>query len=336
MILIVAAVLSILLAGAVYQIIGRVLDDRRYPPPGRLVDIGGRRLHFVESGEGSPVVILEAGIAASSLSWSLVQPHAAKFAHVCSYDRAGLGWSDRYREPPTSERSIQDLRALLTATGVSAPYVLVGHSYGALLVRAYAARYPDSVAGLVLVDPVSILDWSAATEARRKMLDRGVRLSRRGALLARFGLVRLALTMLLSGGNRIPKLIARMASGRGESVASRLVGETGKLPPECWPVVRAHWCDPKCFAAMAGYLESLPSNALAVSEMGQLPKTPLLILSAANSTPAEIEEREELVRAMPGATHVIAHQSGHWIPFDEPELIVRAIQTVLNQQRSGA
>ena len=274
------------------------------------------------------MAILEAGIAASSLSWSLVQPHVAKFTRVCSYDRAGLGWSDPDRESYTLERSLNDLHSLLSAADVPAPYVLVGHSYGALLIRAFAARYPNSVAGLVLVDPVSIRDWSTASEARRKMLDRGVRLSRRGALLVRFGLVRLALTILLSGWNRIPKLIARMASGRGENVASRLVGEVGKLPRECWPMVRAHWCDPKCFAAMAGYLECLPANAQAVSQMGELPKVPLVILSAANSTQAEIEEREELVRAIPGASHVIAANSGHWIPFDEPELVVAAIRNV--------
>lgn len=328
MVLIVAVVLCILLAGALYQIIGRVLDAKRYLPIGRLINIGGRRLHFVEFGEGSPAVILEAGIAASSLSWSLVQPHVAKFTRVCSYDRAGLGWSDLHREPPMLEKSIQDFRSLLTTADVPAPHVLVGHSYGGLLVRAYAARYPNSVAGLVLVDPVSIRDWSAASEARRKMLERGIRLSRRGATLARFGLVRLALALLMSGGNRIPKLIARMASGRGESVASRLVGEVGKLPRECWPMIRSHWCDPKCFAAMAGYLECLPANAQAVSQMGELPRVPLVILSAANSTQAEIEEREELVRSIPGAAHVIAANSGHWIPFDEPELVVAAIRNV--------
>ena len=334
MLLIAAAISSIVLAGAIYQIIGRARDARRYPPIGRLVDIGGRRLHVVESGEGSPAVILEAGIAASSLSWSLVQPEVAKFARVCSYDRAGLGWSDPDREPRQLERSVDDLHSLLAAASVAAPYVLVGHSYGGLLVRAFAARYPEQVAGIVLVDPVSIREWSDPSAARRRMLERGVRLSRRGAFMARFGLVRFALALLLAGGNRLPRLIARMASGRGESVASRLVGEVNKLPAQCWPMVRAHWCDPKCFAGMAGYLECLPPNARAVSRMGELPAVPLVILSAANATPAEIEEREELVRAVPAASHWIAVRSGHWIPFDEPELIVSAVWKVVDQTRS--
>ena len=171
----------LLLAGAIYQFIGLARDARRYPPRGRIIDIGGRRLHMVESGNGSPAVILEAGIAASSLSWSLVQPEVAKLTRVCSYDRAGLAWSDRAIEPGTLERSIHDLHSLLAAAAVQPPYILVGHSYGGLLARAYTARFPENVAGLVLVDPVPVREWSAPSASQRKMLERGIRLSRRGA-----------------------------------------------------------------------------------------------------------------------------------------------------------
>jgi len=320
-------------AGAIYQAVGRARDVRCYLPVGRLVDNGGSRLHLVETGAGSPTVVLEAGIASSSLSWSLVQPEISKFARVCSYDRPGLGWSDASRKPRTLEQGISELRALLNAAAMPGPYVLVGHSYGAMLVRAYAFQHPGDVAGLVLVDPVSVDAWSAPTEAQLRMLHRGVALSRRGALLARLGVVRFALSLLVSGTSRFPKWIAKAASGRGESVASRLVGEVRKLPPECWPMVRSHWCDPKCFLAMASHLESLPGNATALKQMGPLPSVPLLILSAASATPKELEEREALAATTPGAIHLTAKGSGHWIQFDEPELIVTAIRGIAQPAR---
>jgi len=332
--LIFGALAVIVAAGAVYQAVGRARDVRCYPPVGRLVNIGGSRLQLVEAGAGSPTVILEAGIASSSLSWTLVQPEVGKFAHVCSYDRSGLGWSDASRKPRTLEQCIAELRGLLSAASVPPPYVLVGHSYGALLVRAYAIQHPGEVAGLVLVDPVSVDSWSAAPETQLRMLRRGVALSRRGALLARLGVVRFALSLLLSGTSRFPKLIAKAASGRGESIASRLVNEVRKLPPQCWPMVRSHWCDPKCFLGMASHLESLPGNAAALEQMGSLPPVPLVILSAANATLKELEERETLAGTVSGAAHVVAKGSGHWIQFDEPELIVAAIRAIAEPARA--
>jgi pimeloyl-ACP methyl ester carboxylesterase len=331
---ILAALALIAACGVIYQAVGRARDSRRYPPIGRLVEINpGTRLHLVEAGSAAPPVILEAGIAASSLSWTLVLPEVAKFARVASYDRAGLGWSDSGLDPRSLERSVEELHALLQAAPIAPPCILVGHSYGGLLVRAYAAMHPRDVAGLVLVDPVSISAWSAASAAQVRMLRRGIALSRRGALLARLGVVRFALTLLLSGASRFPKWIARAASGRGESVASRLVTEVSKLPPQCWPMVRSHWCDPKCFHGMAAHLESLPANAVALAKMATLPPIPLVIVSAASATSEELTEREALARAHAGA-HIIAAESGHWIPFDEPRLIIDAIRGIV--ERLGA
>src|SRR5271170_4160604 len=108
--------LFLLALGVVYQILGSSSDERRYPPPGWMIDIGSCKLHLNQSGTGKPVVVLEAGLAASSLSWSLVQPRLAEFTSVCSYDRAGLGWSDsRPSEscPPTLQQMIDELDALL-------------------------------------------------------------------------------------------------------------------------------------------------------------------------------------------------------------------------------
>src|SRR4030088_751744 len=103
---------------------------RPYPQPGRLVDIGGRRLHIYERGAGTPGVVLESGLAASSLSWRIVQEEIAKFTRVAAYARPGLGWGDPPPEPPMLSRLVEDLHAMLQASRLPPPYILVGHSFG--------------------------------------------------------------------------------------------------------------------------------------------------------------------------------------------------------------
>jgi pimeloyl-ACP methyl ester carboxylesterase len=121
--------------------------------PGKLVDVGSYRLHIDCLGAGSPTVVLENGSGDSMLEWMSVQPEIAKFARVCAYDRAGLGWSDPDSAPRTTEGVTRDLHALLANAGIAPPYVLVGHSMGGFFVSRYAAQYPDEVVGAVLVDP---------------------------------------------------------------------------------------------------------------------------------------------------------------------------------------
>jgi pimeloyl-ACP methyl ester carboxylesterase len=126
-----------------------------FPPPGKLVDIGGWRLHLNCTGEAraaQPTVILEAGKGDFSAEWSLVQPGVAKFARVCSYDRAGDGWSELGPHPRTFHQIVYELHTLLDKAGMKPPLVLVGHSYGGWLVRLYASTYPSDVVGMVLVE----------------------------------------------------------------------------------------------------------------------------------------------------------------------------------------
>ena len=122
------------------------------PAPGRLIDIGGRRLHLLCSGEGSPTIILEAGASSFAIDWTLVQREVSRGNRTCSYDRAGMGWSDP-TTPANRASSAVDLHSLLEKAGERGPYVLVGASRGGLLVRSYLQGYPDDVAGFVFVDP---------------------------------------------------------------------------------------------------------------------------------------------------------------------------------------
>ena len=324
-----AVLLIVALAGLVYQAIGVRSDARRFVAPGRLIESGGGRVHIQQAGHGAPSVILEAGIAATSLSWTRVQERIAEFTQVISYDRPGLGWSDPQRSPRTLENFVDELHRLLQSAGVESKRILVGHSFGGLIVSLYASRYPQDVTGLVLVDPVAPSEWSGATPQQLAILDRGVRLSRRGAFLARLGVVRFALAVLVSGGRLVPKTIARISSGRGASVTERLVGEVRKLPAEVWPMVRSHWCRPGCFNAMAGYLASLPASAAAVAASMIPPEIPITILSAADSPPGRLREHAAAAKTSLRGRHIVASKSGHWILLDEPELVVDAVREMI-------
>src|ERR1043165_7689090 len=136
------------------------------PPPGRLIDVGGWKLHLNCTGErraNQPLVVLESGVGDFSVEWSLVQPSVARFARVCSYDRAGDGWSELGPHSRTMHQIVYELHNLLDRAGERAPLVRVGHSYGGHLVRLYASTYPKEVAAMALLepgvdDPVRVID----------------------------------------------------------------------------------------------------------------------------------------------------------------------------------
>jgi pimeloyl-ACP methyl ester carboxylesterase len=121
-------------------------------PPGRLADLGGRRLHVNCTGKASPTVVVETGLGDFSFDWVLVQSRVSAFARICTYDRAGYAWSDPGPKPRTFSQLNLELRDALSKLGEPGPFVLVGHSYGGPVVRNFAATYPHEVAGMVLVD----------------------------------------------------------------------------------------------------------------------------------------------------------------------------------------
>lgn len=292
----------------------------RYPPPGRLLDIGGRRLHLYETGEGNPTVLLEAGVAATSLSWRPVQNEIARFARVASYDRAGLGWSDAPSEPLTLSRFVDDLRALIETAQLAPPYILVAHSFGGLIVRSFALRYPKDVAGLVLVDALRPEEWHPLSDQQRSTLARGIRLSHRGAMLARMGIVGWCLRSLLAGSRWLPKVVGGAASGNGLTVMKRIAGEVGKMPREVWPMVADHWSQPKSFLGMAAHFESLPESAREICESPPLEGVPMIVLSPPGSPASNVLDTN--------VRRIVAEKSGHWIHLDQPDLVVSAVRMI--------
>ena len=148
----VIAVLALASIGGGYETVREAADAKAYPMPGQLIDVGGHRLHLSCTGSGSPTVVLEpgAGEMSSNLGW--IAPAVARDTRVCVYDRAGRGWSEPADTPQDGTQIATDLHTLLQRGHVPGPYVLAGHSFGGLYVLTFAARYPDEVAGMVLVD----------------------------------------------------------------------------------------------------------------------------------------------------------------------------------------
>ena len=147
-----SSVVLILVAGLVFQWSATRLDERRYPMPGVMVEVHGHRMHLDCRGEGSPTVLLDAGLGDSASTWALVQPQVAKFTRVCSYDRPGLGWSEKSSGERDSRHVATELQDLLLQAHIPGPYLLVGHSFGGYIQLVFQSHYPDQVVGIVLVD----------------------------------------------------------------------------------------------------------------------------------------------------------------------------------------
>jgi len=144
------------------------------------------------------------------------------------------------------------------------------------------------------------------------------------------------LAALAAGGQKLPKGIARFTAGQGTDVVSRLVGEVQKLPPEMWPVVRAHWSRPKSFVALAAYLESLPASARTGLSMPISAEMPFIVLSASNASAAEIEERESWVRQSRYGRHIRIDETGHWLQLERPDAVFDAIRELVESYKKRA
>lgn len=312
------------------------LNSPPIPPSGQLVDLDGWRLHLHCMGEAraeQPTVILEAGAGGFSVDWSLVQPEVARFARICSYDRAGLGWSELGPHPRTLLQVVWELHALLQKADVQPPYVLVGHSYGGILARLYTFTYPSDVTALVL-------DESGH--------ERGVAVLRDGQLvrLVETATGRPVPEVKTSGPLRESDLspaIRAQIEAAARSMASRALGPPrDKLPQDAqrmraWAFAQVkHWAandNPFEAEELAALLARWTGTAYPLGDM------PVIVLSRGRPDPDEAQEEEhqanqvELLGLSRSARQIIAHRSGHQILLEEPELVVAAIREVVSITR---
>jgi DNA-binding NarL/FixJ family response regulator/pimeloyl-ACP methyl ester carboxylesterase len=304
--LIVALVIvSLSLTGFLYQTIASAVDTSSYPAPGRLIDVGGYHLHLYCTGTarlGSPSVILEAGYGDTSLVWSKVQPGVASFTRMCSYDRAGYGWSDNGPLPRTAGHMVRELHTLLARAGVAGPSVLVGHSYGGLIMQLYASTYPQQVAGLVLVESMH------EDQFRYPELHFGATPPICQAL-APFGIMRLF---------------------------GLAPGYVAEYPPTAQPAAKAQFYQTRfCQTASDEYAALDESFAQVRAARHPLGHLPLVVLTHGLPYLGPPGERDwqalqrDLASFSSHSLYIIATRSGHLIQLEQPDLVIAAIKQVL-------
>lgn len=314
----------------------RKRDRRGFPHPGQRFDVGGYRLHLHRQGRGVPAVVFDSALAGSSVSWSLVQPEVSRFTTACSYDRAGSGWSDPGPFPRTGARMARELRILLERAEVAGPYILVGHSYGGFTARLFAGFYPESTAGLVLLDAADVEQWVHPGPVDRRKLVGGAKLARRGAWLARLGIARLVVWMGSSGAARAAAGLAGLFSRKVPSAErQRLLSPVFRLPPESRRTLAWFWTKPEFYEALASQIETVPETAARTRRAGPFSGLPLTVVSAANEDPTWEGRQAELAKLSVRGRHLAAPDSGHWIPLDRPDLVVRVIREMVEEIRNG-
>jgi pimeloyl-ACP methyl ester carboxylesterase len=310
----IAFVIVLAASGFVYENISEARDRRFHPMPGELIDVGGYKMHIDCTGQGTPAVILESGLGDSYISWHKVQPRIARFTRVCSYDRAGLGYSDSSPRPRTSMDISEELRTLLRNAGITGPLILVGHSMGGFNVRVFASLYRADVGGMVLVD-------SSHPEQQKRLPAALMNLDATWLREQEF----LEFTMPFG----IPRLLGFCDSD---------------------PEARAAECNFHSVRESVAELKAISTSAAQAAATGSLGDMPLVVLSHDPDKPQfELPEdldkpvndtwqqmQQELAELSTASTHVIAKNSGHYIQLDRPELVIEAVRQTVDRIRGAS
>jgi pimeloyl-ACP methyl ester carboxylesterase len=289
-------------------------------PPGRLIDLGGRRLHLNCSGAGSPAVVVENGGGSFSVEWALVQPQIAKFTQICTYDRAGYAWSDRGPTDDSIEQIMDDLNLLLRKASIRPPYILVGASLGCIYARAYQRRFPEQVAGLVFVDgthdegitfmvggkptPISTLSAEAMPDAYKEYVQLAPQ-PKPGPADAQ-------------PLDRLPTELQRARHWALE----KIIAEVGLLPKGL-------------VAAESWRQEFTALRRQRLAEAHPLGDLPLRVLERTEGTSETRHAQQVQLAGLSSAGKVIkAEGSGHMIHLYRPDIVVQAIREVIAAARS--
>lgn len=311
--LIAIAILASALAAsaAAYELISARRDTEVYPARGRLVDVGGFRLHINCIGAGSPTVVLDAGLGGSSLDWSLVQSELATTTKVCAYDRAGMGWSDPGLRARTPEQVSEELHTLLENAEIAGPYVLVAHSLSGKYARLFALHHRDETAGIVLVDARSeYVDDRTTPLENRAFLEAVKSQGRQYAAARQFGIARL--------------------------FGAQLAG-TSAIPPETRRLMALLATRQDAINATEGEAQARAANDTELRAEPAIGSLPLIVLvsdqSIANVPHWAEAQRRQAGRSSEGRI-VIASESSHAIHLDRPDVVIGSVREVVASARS--
>jgi pimeloyl-ACP methyl ester carboxylesterase len=285
--------LAIAVPGVTYQRLATRREIRATAAPGRLVDIGGHRLHLWCTGEGAPAVILDAGLGGTTAGWGFVQPDVARFTQVCSYDRAGMGYSDPGPSPRTARRIARELAELLARSGIAGPVVLVGESIAGFNVRVFASDHPERAAGLVLVDASHEDDAHEVPGMARFV-----------PLLSTIGVFRL---LGVSFGQRVESL-APSVQRYAQATRFRAAG----------------------YQAAADEITHIGETVSEVRKTRRKLTIPVLVVTGARGADEHWRrlQQDEASLSERGCL-ITAQQAGHVIAIEQPAVVVSAIRTVV-------
>jgi len=314
-------------AGALWNVLAIHHYRKAYPPPGKLYTVNGERMHLYCSGVGSPTLVLESGRGDDFLGWGKVQPALSRATRVCSYDRAGYGWSAPQPGSRDAAHIANELHELLRQAAIEGPLVLMGHSAGGIYIRAYAIRYPHDVAGLVFVDassPTQNLEMPAAVLA----------LDQHSAFQ-----VALLKAMIRLG-------VAR-AMGMCDQVMPGFEAQAGLLKADaCIPAQinvyqreEAGWSASLLETAQTGSYGDLPILVFSRDPSQPLPPQLPAPVTAAEWRRANViwdRLQQGLVKLSTRSHRIIAKGSGHYIQFDRPDVLNSAVPVFIQQIRDGS
>jgi pimeloyl-ACP methyl ester carboxylesterase len=318
----------LILAGILYQHIGSLRDRNKYAGLGRWVSLdNGCKLYLFELGAGEPTVVFESGFGATHLNWRGIQESVREFATTVAYDRGGLGWSDRCESARTPVNIAAEMREMLHAGGLKPPFILVGHSFGGLVMRRFALLYPDEVAGVLLVDPMRCEEWPPLDPSKQAQLDLGKKMISYAIPITRCGLARLAVKLLFSRARKVSGHLAGAAVPNGKHALDRVTTEVRKMPREGWPIVAAHWSRPTFYAGVRSHLHSIPDTVREMHVAEPIRSIPVTVLTPTNAEPLTENQLDHIGE---NVQQVIAQQSAHWIHLDEPALVIDCIRAMVS------
>jgi pimeloyl-ACP methyl ester carboxylesterase len=285
-------------------------------PPGRLVEVDGRKLHIHCTGNGSPTVILEAGASAFAIDWALVQPDIARTQRVCSYDRAGHGWSDARGAVETPARITRDLHDLLAAAGEKPPFLMVGASFGGVYVRLYQLEHPDHVGGFVLIDP--------ATEDRLFTMFKG-----QGVAIAELTAEQLRTTLPAAGSfpvrQRSPQTGAPFDRLPAELYRLRITFDQ-RLIDHAGTTISAEQIQESSEGQRDALARLLISRS---AEKNPFSGVPVIVLTRGLEAGGGLTETHAgLARLSRNWRHTVVTDSGHEVHLFKPDAVILAVQHV--------